>query len=230
MRLDRYLSQSTGLSRSQVRKRIKSGDVLVDGNAVKDAAFSVAEGAQVSLAGEFIAPPAARYFMLNKPAAYICANKDPDHPTVIDLLWQEPHPENLQIVGRLDIDATGLVLITDDGQWNHKITSPRTDTPKTYRVRLTEPLTARQAEQLQHGVLLRNEKQRTKPAGLAIISKHEARITIGEGRYHQVKRMFAAVGNQVETLHRERIGTIILDAELEPGNYRALTEPEIESV
>ena len=230
MRLDKYLSQSTGLSRSQVRKLIKAGEVSVNGSAVEDAAFAVADEARVSLAGESIAPPAGRYLMLHKPAGYVCANKDPDHPTVIDLLWQVPRPENLQIVGRLDIDATGLVLVTDDGQWNHKITSPRTDTPKTYHVWLAESLTEAQTKQLRQGVLLRNEKQRSKPAKIVILSPREIRITISEGRYHQIKRMFAAVGNRVEALHREQIGNIILDAALEPGEYRALSQSEIETV
>jgi len=227
MRLDKYLSQATGLSRSQVRRLIKAGEALIDGVPISNPAFMVTDGVRVSLTGTTVMPPTARYFMLHKPAGYVCTNKDREHPTVLDLLEQEPRPENLQIVGRLDIDTTGLVLITDDGQWNHRITSPRTDTAKTYRVILAESLSAQQATQLEQGVLLHNEKQRTKPAKLEIIAPTETRITISEGRYHQVKRMFAAVGNHVTALHREQIGPLILDSELEAGEYRPLNDPEI---
>jgi len=227
MRLDKYLSQATGLSRSQVRKLIKLGEAWVDGKAINNAAYTVNEQARISLSGDLIPPPASRYFMLYKPTGYVCANKDHDHPTVIDLLWQEPRPDNLQIAGRLDSDTTGLVLITDDGQWNHRVTSPRTKTPKTYRVQLARPLVTQQVEQLQQGVLLRQEKQRTRPATLAITSPRDVRITISEGRYHQVKRMFAAVGNHVEALHREQIGLLSLDPALEPGEYRALSKTEV---
>ena len=230
MRLDKYLSQATGISRSQVRKLIRDGEASVDGEVVKNAAFNLAEGARVSLTGDEIDPPATRYFMLHKPAGYVCANKDPEHPTVLDLLWQEPRPDNLQIVGRLDADTTGLLLITDDGQWNHRITSPRTDTPKTYWAQLARPLDEAQAEQLRAGIFLRNEEQRTKPAILEIITPEQVRITISEGRYHQVRRMFAALGNHVEALHRERIGLITLDSTLEPGDYRPLTDAEIASI
>lgn len=230
MRLDKYLSQATGLSRSQVRRRIKAGEVSVAGDIIKNAAFIVSEQADISLEGERIAAPQARYFMLHKPADTVCANKDRDHATVIDLLWQEPRAEKLQIVGRLDADSTGLVLLTDDGQWNHKITSPRHATPKVYRVQLAEPLAAQQAEQLRQGVWLRQEKQRTLPAQLEAINECVIRLTITEGRYHQVKRMLAAVGNHVTALHREKIGAICLDAGLQPGEYRPLSNSEVESV
>ena len=170
-----------------------------------------------------------RYFMLNKPQGYVCSTEDPDHPTVLYFL-DEPVAYKLHAAGRLDIDTTGLVLMTDDGQWSHRITSPRHHCEKTYLVTLENPLSADTAEQFAKGVQLHNEKDLTKPAVLEEVTPTEVRLTISEGRYHQVKRMFAAVGNRVVGLHRERIGEIALDPTLEPGEYRPLTEEEIASV
>ncbi len=229
MRLDRYLSNTTGLSRRQVRGLVKNGAVTVNAEPVSDFARRVEPTDRVLLDGVEIDTPRPRYFMLHKPDGYLCATRDNRHPTVIDLL-AEPRPEDLQIAGRLDIDTTGLVLITDDGQWNHRLTSPRSQCPKTYRVELAEPLDEQAAEQLRRGVWLHNEKTRCQPAELEHEHPTSIRLTITEGRYHQVKRMFAAVGNQVVALHRERIGGIVLDPALAPGEYRPLTEVEIAGV
>lgn len=146
------------------------------------------------------------------------------------LFLDEPVAHKLHAAGRLDIDTTGLVLMTDDGQWSHRITSPRHHCEKTYLVTLESPVSDDTAEQFTKGVQLHNEKDLTKPALLDVLTPTEVRLTISEGRYHQVKRMFAAVGNRVVGLHRERIGEIALDPELEPGEYRPLTEEEIASV
>jgi 16S rRNA pseudouridine516 synthase len=170
-----------------------------------------------------------RYFMLNKPEGYVCSTDDPDHPTVLYFL-DEPVAHKLHAAGRLDIDTTGLVLMTDDGQWSHRITSPRHHCEKTYLVTLESPVSDDTAEHFAKGVQLHNEKDLTKPAVLEVITPTEVRLTISEGRYHQVKRMFAAVGNHVVGLHRERIGAIELDPDLAPGEYRPLTEEEIASV
>ena len=167
--------------------------------------------------------------MLNKPHGYVCSTDDPDHPTILYFL-DEPVAHKLHAAGRLDIDTTGLVLMTDDGQWSHRITSPRHHCEKTYLVALESPLAEGTAELFAKGVQLHNEKDLTKPAVLEVITPTEVRLTISEGRYHQVKRMFAAVGNHVVGLHRERIGDIQLDESLAPGEYRPLTEAEIASV
>jgi 16S rRNA pseudouridine516 synthase len=164
--------------------------------------------------------------MLHKPAGVICATRDRAHRTVLDLL-DVPNPAGLHIAGRLDIDATGLVLITDDGEWSHRITSPRHNLPKTYRLALALPLTEAAAARLAAGVQLHGETRRCAPAVLARISSTEVLLTISEGKYHQVKRMIAAVGSHVARLHRERIGPWVLDPALAPGHYRPLTEEEI---
>jgi 16S rRNA pseudouridine516 synthase len=166
--------------------------------------------------------------MLHKPIGYVSATVDSDHPTVLDLL-DEPNKQALHIAGRLDIDTTGLVLITDDGQWSHRVMSPRHECQKTYHVILAAALVPDAEERLQAGILLNSEKQLTKPAMLERLNSNEVRLTISEGKYHQVKRTFAALDNRVTDLHRERIGAITLDQSLAPGAYRALTEAEINS-
>ncbi|MCR6555561.1 16S rRNA pseudouridine(516) synthase RsuA, partial [Aeromonas sp. CPF2-S1] len=164
--------------------------------------------------------------MLHKPEGYVCSNEDPDHATVFHLL-DEPAMGKLHVVGRLDLDTTGLVLITDDGQWSHRITSPRHECAKTYHVWLADPVSEEAISLFADGIYLRNENDKTRPAELEILDEREARLTIHEGKYHQVKRMFAAIGNKVVGLHRERIGDLALDDELAPGEYRELTEEEV---
>jgi 16S rRNA pseudouridine516 synthase len=179
--------------------------------------------------GAALAPPLPRYFMLNKPAGVVCATQDPSHRTVIDLL-DLPNPAGLHFAGRLDVDTTGLVLITDDGQWSHRIVSPVHHCAKRYRVNLERNLSECDIQKLEGGVMLRGEKRPTRAAKLESAGSGEWVITISEGRYHQVKRMFAAVGNRVESLHRESIGGLVLDPTLKEGEYRALEEREVDQV
>jgi 16S rRNA pseudouridine516 synthase len=226
MRLDRFLAHATGLTRSQVQRLIRTGDVRVAGQPVSDPGRHVADGDRVELEGHPVESPRPRYFMLHKPAGVVSATRDREHTTVIDLL-DVPHPERLHVAGRLDADATGLVLISDDGEWSHQVMSPRHDCPKTYRLTLAEPLTEKSRQHLERGVFLKNEKQRCRPAALERLSDTDWRMTITEGKYHQVKRMLAAVGNHVTGLHRERIGDLVLDPGLEPGEARELTPAEV---
>jgi 16S rRNA pseudouridine516 synthase len=143
------------------------------------------------------------------------------------VLLDEPNIDKLHTVGRLDLDTTGLLLITDDGQWSHKISSPKHECAKTYRAWLADPVEDSAIAQFAEGVMLRGEKTLTKPAQLEIISPTECLLTIHEGRYHQVKRMFAAIGNKVVQLHRERVGPLTLDTSLAEGEYRQLTPEEV---
>ena len=229
IRLDKAISQVTDLSRADVKRAAKQERITVNGVAVTDPSCKVSELDELCLDGELLGEAGPRYFMLNKPLGYVCATKDGEHPTVLDLL-DEPNKHKLHIAGRLDIDTTGLVLVTDDGQWSHRITSPRHHCDKTYYAHLADPIDDNAIDKFAKGIWLNNEKTRTKPAKLEILYRNEVRITISEGRYHQVKRMFAALGNRVLELHRERIGQIDLDGELTEGDYRPLTEDEINSV
>ncbi|MEC9306429.1 MAG: 16S rRNA pseudouridine(516) synthase, partial [Pseudomonadota bacterium] len=154
------------------------------------------------------------------------------YPRVIDII-DLPKVERLQPVGRLDVDTTGLLLLTDDGQWSHRVTSPRHRCAKVYIAELAEPMegeAAQQAiEQVAEGILLEGEETPTQPAMLRFITPQQAELTITEGRYHQVKRMFAALGNHVNALHRRSIGDVLLPDDLAPGEWRELTQEEIAS-
>lgn len=225
MRLDKYLSASTGLTRSQATKVIRQKRVTVNGLLAKQGAMQLPADAVVELDDQVVAPTGPRYIVLHKPAGYVCSSDDPEHPTVMQLL-DEPLLEKLNPVGRLDLDTTGLLLITDDGQWLHRITSPKHHVAKTYRVWLADPIPASAVQAFADGVLLRGEKDLTLPAELNIVAEQEALLTIREGRYHQVKRMFAAIGNKVVRLHREKIGDFQLPDDLAEGEYRVLSLSE----
>ncbi|WP_445428316.1 16S rRNA pseudouridine(516) synthase RsuA [Alishewanella sp. HL-SH05] len=226
MRLDKFICDCTGLTRSQAGKNIRQGLVTVNGEVVKQAARQVLAADSVTLDDQPLQLIGLRYFMLHKPAGYICANDDPEHPTVFSLL-DEPLVERLHSVGRLDLDTTGLLLLTDDGQWSHRLTAPKHHVPKTYRVWTADPIPTEAIAQFAEGIMLRNEKDATKPAELVIVDECEALLTIHEGRYHQVKRMFAALGNKVEQLHREQIGGLKLPIDLVVGEYKELDEKEL---
>ena len=230
VRLDKLISNSTSFTRSQAKLAIRRGKVKIDGIVVKNAAQKVAEESNVEYMGMAVNKVQPRYIMFNKPKGVVCANKDKDHATIFDSLLL-PRQDTLHVAGRLDIDTTGLVLITDDGQWLHRITSPKHNHKKVYLVELDSPITEKQIRILSEGVQLKKEKKRSLPAEIEIISnekeKYIIRMTISEGKYHQVKRMLAAVGNHVVTLHREKIAHISLDAKLEEGQWRNLIEAEL---
>ncbi|CAM4434042.1 16S rRNA pseudouridine(516) synthase RsuA [Vibrio astriarenae] len=231
MRLDKFLCDALGATRKEATKIIKSGEVTVDGAVQKSGAFKVSDGAEVAWQERVIAKPGPRYIMLYKPDGFVCSHEDGFNHTAFVLL-DEPKMESLHFAGRLDVDTTGLVLITDDGQWSHRITSPKHKCEKVYRVWLADAIGDDYAEKVAQGIELRNEKDPTAPAKMEVVNyaENELLLTISEGKYHQVKRMFAALGNKVEQLHREKIGQITLDESLEPGDYRFLTQQEIDSI
>lgn len=229
MRLDKFICESTDLTRSQAGKVIRQGIVTINEQVVKQAALQVGADDVVCLDEQRLEIVGLRYIMLHKPAGYVCSTSDPDHPTVFTLL-DEPLLERLHTVGRLDLDTTGLVLITDDGQWSHRISSPKHHVAKTYRVWTADPIPVSAIAQFEQGVMLRSEANLTLPAKLELIAEKEALLTIQEGRYHQVKRMFAAIGNKVEQLHREKIAALQLPDDLVEGEYRLLTEEEFKLI
>lgn len=226
MRLDRFIAETTGLSRALSQKTIRQKRVSVDGTVINRPAHQLSEDSAVLLDGNPLAPPRPRYYMLHKPAGCVCSTDDPTHPSALDLIDTE-NLRGLHFAGRLDLDATGLVLVTDDGDWSHRVTSPKKQVGKTYRVRLAVPLEDSALKSLLVGVQLNNEKTPSAATDCQRLSETEARITITEGKYHQVKRMFGAVGNRVLELHRESIGALCLDAELDAGEVRELTTAEI---
>ena len=229
MRLDKYISNATDLSRTDVKKLIKSGLVSIDDELATSGSQKVTDEQDIAIEGSTIQLMATRYFMMNKPAGVVSATKDHTNPTALDLIYEHRN-DQLQIAGRLDIDTTGLLLITDDGQWNHIVTSPRTDCKKVYLVELENPVGKDYQRKLEAGIALDGEKRRCLPASMEVIDDHHIRLCISEGKYHQVKRMMTSLGNHVVSLHRLQIGGIELDPNLEPGDYRPLTEVEIASI
>ncbi|MGN7444080.1 pseudouridine synthase [Pseudomonas sp. FP215] len=230
MRVDRFLSNLPQFNRKQVRLLLVERRVTVEGVAVSDPHHDVREFSQVCVDGEILqAGKPARYFMLHKPQGCVSATSDPQHPTVLDLL-DEPDKADLHIAGRLDFNTTGLMLITNDGQWSRRLTQPQTKLPKVYHVQTEQDIGPEYAVTFAAGVYFAFEDLTTQPAELVRLGPRTARLSIIEGRYHQVKRMFGHFDNKVTGLHRERMGPLVLDASLAPGQYRPLTDDEIRQV
>tara|TARA_R110001606_G_scaffold264596_1_gene413239 strand:+ start:1135 stop:1830 length:696 start_codon:yes stop_codon:yes gene_type:complete len=228
MRLDKYVSHATTLPRDISKRAVRNKRVTVNGEMVKSASHHVAEADEICLDGQRLQLPQPRYIMLNKPEGYVCATEDGAHPIVLDLLTEDS-PEGLSVAGRLDIDTTGLVLLSDDGQWLHRVISPRHLYSKIYYATLHEAVNEETIAQFEAGIMLRGESKLTAPAKCKAMPENGAEVTLNEGRYHQVKRMFAACGNHVVALHRKQIGSVVLDEQLAPGASRSLTQEEIES-
>ncbi len=227
MRLDKAVALA-GLTRSEARKAIAAGRVSVDGQSVRDCAMQV-DPALVRVDGAEPAPTGEVYVMLNKPAGVVTATEDRNLPTVLGLLPEALRRRNPGPVGRLDRDVTGLVLLTTDGQLAHRLISPRWKAEKVYRARCEGTLAARDVEAFANGLALSDFTAR--PARLQILEAGAAQsvayVTLTEGKFHQVKRMFAAVGHPLVELTRLRIGCVALDPALAPGEWRALTEEEV---
>ncbi len=234
IRLDKYLAHHSPLSRREAQQAVRKGAVLVNGVIATHADHKLATSDQVCLDGQPLLPRGPVYLMLHKPAGVVSVTRDAHRRTALDLISRTalgiPADHPLQVAGRLDLDATGLLLITDDGDWNHRLTAPAANKRKRYRVKTNSSIDSVCAQQFADGVSLRGETRPTRPAQLTILDSHEALLEITEGRYHQVKRMFAATGNRVTALHREAMGAIELDPTLAPGEYRPLTPEEIASV
>lgn len=230
MRLDKMLSNSGIGSRKEVKKLLKSGGVTVNGKMVKDAKVHVdPELDNVQLFDEAIEYREFVYLMMNKPGGVVSATEDKRDETVVDLLDDshkhfDPHP-----VGRLDKDTEGFLLLTNDGQLSHYLLSPKHHVPKTYFARIQGTVTEKDVEAFKKGVTLEDGYE-TKPGDLVILSsgdQSEIELTITEGKFHQVKRMFQAVDKEVIYLKRLSMGALALDEELELGEYRELTEEEL---
>ncbi len=224
MRLDKFVCKSTALSRSEATLAINRGEVNVNGAVVVDTATQVHENNRVMFRGLRLTARAFRYILLHKPAATLCSNVDGAYPSVFKHINVDNASE-LHIAGRLDADTTGLVLVTDDGRWSFEIIRPDKACCKVYRVELSYPIADDVAQRFADGVQLQGEQKLTRPAVLEVVNPKEVLLTITEGRFHQVKRMFAAVGNRVLSLHRERIGSVQLD--VDAGQWRYLTSDEV---
>ncbi|TCP14031.1 ribosomal small subunit pseudouridine synthase A [Bisgaardia hudsonensis] len=229
MRLDKYLAENLGLTRSQANKFLRSGLINLNGKIIKSGSTQVTVEDEIICDGKQLGwYEAGQYIMLYKPQGYVCSHTDDNYPSIYQF-FDYPLLGKIHSAGRLDADTTGLILLTDDGNWSHRITSPKYHCEKTYLVSLADPVEDYYQQSCYDGILLRGEKELTKPAKLEIIDDYNVNLTLSEGRYHQVKRMFAALGNKVIGLHRWRIGNIVLDDNLQEGEFRHLTQQELDT-
>ena len=234
MRLDKYLAEMGVGTRQEVKKQIRQGKAAVNGTVVKAADTKIDETSdEVTICGRNISYVSYEYYMLNKPAGVVSATEDRRDTTVIDLI-KEKKRKDLFPVGRLDKDTEGLLLITNDGDLAHRLLAPKKHVDKVYYAKVTGIVTEEDVKRFAEGIDIgAEEEEMTRPAKLDIMKsaeESEIRLTIHEGKFHQVKRMFLAVGKEVTYLKRERMGTLCLDENLKPGEYRLLTEEEIENV
>lgn len=236
-RLDRFLSAKLSINRGDVRLMLAKKQVIVDGVAATDiqqqinafthvALVDQADGESVKVPLRVLQDNQPQYWMMNKPIGVVSATTDEQHKTVIDLL-SVPNVTDLHIAGRLDLNSSGLLLLTNDGRWSRALSEPKADVSKCYRVILENPLTEDYIQAFADGMYFSYENITTRPVELTIISDYVAELRLFEGRYHQIKRMFGRFRNPVLALHRTSIGNLLLDETLAPGRYRPLTDEEV---
>jgi 16S rRNA pseudouridine516 synthase len=236
LRLDRLLANLGYGSRKQVQQLAKAGEVTLDGAEVTDTDQHIKIvpdlPARLHVQGKPLDPPPGMVLIMHKPLGVTCSHKEAG-PLVYDLLplrWRRREPA-LSTIGRLDKDTSGLLLFTDDGDLLHRVISPKNHVAKQYVATLDRPLTGDEGGLFASGtLLLENEEKPLLPAELEVLSPTSARLTVHEGRYHQVRRMFAAVGNHVLALHRDRMGGLVLPDDLAPGAFRVLGASDIAEI
>ncbi|MCD7749197.1 MAG: 16S rRNA pseudouridine(516) synthase [Oscillospiraceae bacterium] len=229
-RLDKIMSGSGQFSRSKARALIQAGAVTVNGVSIRRPEQKVSRDAVILAEGQPVDTALFVYYMMNKPAGYESATRDGAYPAVTRLLSPALRNRGLFPVGRLDADVTGLLLLTDDGGFAHRVTAPRAEVPKTYEIFADGPLTAVDAEALASGVTMRDGTV-YKSARLELDASEPAHgfITVTEGKYHEVKNLVASRGRHITSMRRVRIGGLSLDESLAPGQIRPLTAAELNS-
>ncbi len=225
-RLDKFISKQRSISRRDVRLILAQKRVLVDGVIAIDIGQQIDKFSLIMLDNEILQQQQPRYLMLHKPRGVVSATVDDKHQTVLDLI-NGPEKDSLHIVGRLDLNTSGLVLLTNDSRWSQRLTLPESKVEKIYHVTLDSSLTEDYIEAFANGMYFAFEGINTKPAKLEIVSEFVARVSLVEGRYHQIKRMFGRFNNKVIKLHRQQIGNLSLDIDLKVGQSRALTQEEV---
>jgi 16S rRNA pseudouridine516 synthase len=235
-RVDKLLGSMGYGSRSEIARLGKVGGIVLDGVDLTDVSQRIAVTAdlpgRMQIDGRPLDPPAGLVLILNKPLGMTCSHKE-DGALVYDVLperWRRRDPA-ISTIGRLDKETSGLLLLTDDGDLLHRVISPKRHVAKVYRATLARPLVGTEAALFEAGgLVLEGEDKPLAPAALEVLSPTEARLSVTEGRYHMVRRMFAAVGNHVEALHRERMGRLALPEDLAPGEWRPATQAEIDLI
>ena len=232
IRIDKYLASQLNLSRSDAKKLLRGGAVAVNGSVVSKAELPVAPGCDtVTVEGKTVGYQKHIYIMMNKPPGVISASRDPRERTVVDLLPEDLRRQGLFPAGRLDKDTTGFVLLTDDGGFAHDILSPRRHMPKNYSVWTERRLTEAEMTRFRNGMPVGDTVYEKAEIALAQIDEPAQRfvysVTIREGKYHQIKLMFAALGAPLVKLHRNSMGGLLLDPALLPGQAREITAEEL---
>jgi 16S rRNA pseudouridine516 synthase len=245
-RLDRFISEYCKVSRRDVRLMLAKKRISVDGHITDDIGLRIDRFSKITLDGNILQDNKPLYIMLHKPIGVVSATVDKQHKTVINLLEEQnllvnqtlAEKDNLHIVGRLDLNTSGLLLLTNDSRWSERLTSPEYKVEKCYQVSLQNPLTDDYEQAFANGMYFEFENITTKPAVLKIIAnqtnergnEYIAQVKLIEGRYHQIKRMFGRFRNPVIGLHREAIGNLLLDEQLIAGQSRLLTDDEVISI
>ena len=226
MKLDRLIAKHRALGRREAHRLIAAQQVKVDDIVCVENQYPVDRFMQVQLGDEIIqSAERALYLMLHKPAGVLSATVDAEHQTVIDLI-DDPDKHTLHIAGRLDRASTGLLLLTNDGRWSKQFMNAESKVSKVYLVETLQPIPHEAVATFAQGIYFATEDITTLPSGLEILAEKRARITLHEGRHHQIKRMLGRVGCLVSSLHRESIGRLTLPENLRPGQWRALTDSE----
>lgn len=239
-RLDRFIAQRHSASKADARLWIAQSKIRVDGAFAVSVQQLVDEFSCIEIDGQPLQSHQPLYMMLNKPVGFLSATKDLQHPVVTDLIIHNPrenltqnltqNPTGLHLVGRLDLHSSGLTLLTNDGLWSQNLIAPQNKVPKVYEVVLQNPIDEKTIQGFAKGIYFAYEQSVTRPALLEKRSAYVARVTLWDGRFHQIKRMFKAFGNRVMALHRTQIGQVKLDENLLPGQWRYLTAHEVSNI
>lgn len=227
MKLDRLLAKHDAMGRNRARQAVVDRRVKIDGETATRIDLEVDRFMLVELDEKVIREPKRLlHIMVHKPVGVVSATSDAEHRTVIDLI-DDPDRGSLHLAGRLDRNTSGLVLLTNDGRWSKALMNPAHKVPKVYLVETRDPIRPEAVAAFAEGFYFHTEDLTTLPADLEILDERKARLTLHEGRYHQIKRMFHRIGNRVTTLHRVSVGGITLPDDLQPGGWRFLTNVEL---
>lgn len=234
-RIDRYISKQCNINRRDIKLMLAQGRIVINDHIVREISTIVEEFDCVMLDGKVLQNKKAVYLMMNKPVGVVSATKDELHKTVIDLLPDEIADDSmlrndLHIVGRLDLNTSGLLLLTNDSRWSRRLMSPEEKIEKIYQVTVQNALTADYISAFAEGMYFSFENIITQPAKLTVLNSHLAEVILTEGKYHQIKRMFGRFRNPVLALHRSKIGNLSLDSALSAGQCRLLTPTEVSGI
>lgn len=222
MTLAQFIAKKTGLGKRHAKAVLDCGEVILNHSIVYDGFIALGKFDHLTVSGEILQSHTRRIILLHKPAGILSATSDPTHRTVIDLI-REPWAGELHLAGRLDRTTTGLIILTNDSEFSESLTQPGNKVTKTYLVETDQTITAEAIAAFRDGMSFAKEKIRTQPAIVAPLSENSCRLTIYEGKHHQIKRMFLRFGIRVTNLHRESIGMYVLPNDLAPGKYRIST-------